>query len=510
MENFSIKLDLSYFFKDYRRQSIILINAAWENIKDVQDHIQNLFSLKDLSLLSNDGCFLPPRESVQVLKGIDGLKAFRLEDADADSFVVPEAPVTSKKRKNRSLEATELTSPIATRPPKRSKSKNSTILSGNLKETELKSNSSGFPKTRDKSLSPKGRAKADDTQAKEVVVEDSPEPTKKGSSHNYTPNDNSEEEPSQSSGKESNSFDKRTRGTDLLTVAMDLDENVPKKKPKPEPEALFRCPLMEMDSNMPRIFQLPRKSNKIEILEDITIKPPNNIVTPTILQASNRENIDVPACSESVTSTEKTEEDTSLVLSNPEEPRNRSYSPEDMRQSMGLSHISEENTFDLSKRESLLPDETVDVENIGDESYLSKSEATTDTSAQKENKLSEASVIRDSKMKTPGKNKISPVAAQNLDSGSDDDVMLVDDTIYDSDSDVEAVPLTDVVKKPESLISELLAQSKELQFPPNRGDTIIFQLRTNKGSSHSDYTPHLAVECVYVNRRTKCMTANII
>jgi len=40
-----MKVDLSNFFKDERRQSLVFIDATWQNIKDVQDHIQNLFSL---------------------------------------------------------------------------------------------------------------------------------------------------------------------------------------------------------------------------------------------------------------------------------------------------------------------------------------------------------------------------------------------------------------------------------------------------------------------------------
>lgn len=44
-DNFSMKLDLSNFFKDERSQALVFIDANWLNIKDVQDHIQNLFKL---------------------------------------------------------------------------------------------------------------------------------------------------------------------------------------------------------------------------------------------------------------------------------------------------------------------------------------------------------------------------------------------------------------------------------------------------------------------------------
>lgn len=45
MNNFSMKLDLSNFFSDQRSQALVLINTEWNNIKNVQDHIQSLFEL---------------------------------------------------------------------------------------------------------------------------------------------------------------------------------------------------------------------------------------------------------------------------------------------------------------------------------------------------------------------------------------------------------------------------------------------------------------------------------
>ncbi|XP_052843401.1 coilin isoform X2 [Drosophila gunungcola] len=104
MHHSSMKVDLSNFFKDERRQSLVFIDATWQNIKDLQDHIQSLFNLKDISLLTTDGCFLAPRESIKVLKSAQGLKAFRFASHDKDTFVSPAPVKLSKKRKNRSDE----------------------------------------------------------------------------------------------------------------------------------------------------------------------------------------------------------------------------------------------------------------------------------------------------------------------------------------------------------------------------------------------------------------------
>jgi len=41
----------------------------------------------------------------------------------------------------------------------------------------------------------------------------------------------------------------------------------------PRPSVTFRCPLLELDSNVPRIFEFPKKKNEVQILENIIIKP---------------------------------------------------------------------------------------------------------------------------------------------------------------------------------------------------------------------------------------------
>lgn len=45
MYNFSMRVDLSDFFNDARSCSLVLIDTSWENVKDLQDHIQKLFQL---------------------------------------------------------------------------------------------------------------------------------------------------------------------------------------------------------------------------------------------------------------------------------------------------------------------------------------------------------------------------------------------------------------------------------------------------------------------------------
>lgn len=51
MQNFPIKLDLSNFFCDERRCSLVLVDISWANVKDLQDHIQKLFNLVSLDYI---------------------------------------------------------------------------------------------------------------------------------------------------------------------------------------------------------------------------------------------------------------------------------------------------------------------------------------------------------------------------------------------------------------------------------------------------------------------------
>lgn len=41
--HFSMRVDLSDFFNDARSYSLVFVYTSWENLKDLQDHIQNLF-----------------------------------------------------------------------------------------------------------------------------------------------------------------------------------------------------------------------------------------------------------------------------------------------------------------------------------------------------------------------------------------------------------------------------------------------------------------------------------
>lgn len=43
--HFSMRVDQSDFFNDARSYSLVFVDTFWENLKDLQDHMQNLFQL---------------------------------------------------------------------------------------------------------------------------------------------------------------------------------------------------------------------------------------------------------------------------------------------------------------------------------------------------------------------------------------------------------------------------------------------------------------------------------
>ncbi|XP_017146715.2 coilin [Drosophila miranda] len=127
MEGFTMKVNLTFFFSDERQHALILIDSTWQTIEDVQNHIQVLFNLKDIRLLTNSGYFLPPKESLRVLKDASGLKAFSFHEPPATSLEEG-SKETSKKRKKSFDETESLRCSPPWDQPKRSKQKNKSTL----------------------------------------------------------------------------------------------------------------------------------------------------------------------------------------------------------------------------------------------------------------------------------------------------------------------------------------------------------------------------------------------
>lgn len=75
MASFRIKVDLSEYFDDCRKESYIFVKQEWATIKAIQGHISKLFNLLRTPLLvTGDGIYLPPDESIQILNQSDTIK----------------------------------------------------------------------------------------------------------------------------------------------------------------------------------------------------------------------------------------------------------------------------------------------------------------------------------------------------------------------------------------------------------------------------------------------------
>ncbi|KAM7343015.1 coilin isoform 2-T2 [Cochliomyia hominivorax] len=75
MNKKAVKIDLSTFFDDERKMTFVLIDPNWKSVECLQKRIEYLFGVESVRFLS-DGYFLPPQESIEIVKFCNDLKAF--------------------------------------------------------------------------------------------------------------------------------------------------------------------------------------------------------------------------------------------------------------------------------------------------------------------------------------------------------------------------------------------------------------------------------------------------
>ncbi|XP_033155662.1 coilin isoform X1 [Drosophila mauritiana] len=569
MRQSSMKVDLSNFFKDERRNSLVFIDAAWNNIKDLQDHIQNLFSLKDISLLTADGCFLPPRESIKVLNSAEGLKAFRFASHDSDTFVSPAPVKSSKKRKNRSVEEqVHLTASTPLRPSKRSKNQNNSEWinieedPSCVRKKEVLDKAPG-PSVQSKLFINKGTPKAPETQTEvssmstniETENKESAPQIKKKSKNKKPPkspeaseqvqNEPAPKSVSRCTLKESKMSESKNQ--DILSeksgvVALQEDETPEEQQDKTHlavdqtekgpgiagslPSISFRSPLLEMSFNVPRIIPFPTKKKQIEILEYIQLKP----ISPRLfLQKGVKSDTAKQFPSNGKDSTLKLESIATLHDEESPDVKDKKTVSEDIKTAVAtFSENIIETSTTLPEAMAAVESAYLDNSTEAETTIPSEAEATNpleltdsflqnNTSMEKTPKVEK--ILPDDENASPIKNNVDskdvktekvPIFEEQLVSDSDDDVMLVDDSNIDvTCDDSEPIP---VVQDRQSLgiIRNLLRTATPLTSLPSRGDTVIFKLLKIKGNAKSGSTEFIAGRCTYVNRRTKIVTVETI
>lgn len=73
MNKKAVKIDLSTFFDDERKMTCVLVDPNWKSVECLQKRIEYLFGVETVRFLS-DGYFLPPQESIEIVKFCSDLK----------------------------------------------------------------------------------------------------------------------------------------------------------------------------------------------------------------------------------------------------------------------------------------------------------------------------------------------------------------------------------------------------------------------------------------------------
>ena len=70
MEKFVVKIDLSIYFEDERRNVLILADPTWSCVAMLQKRVENIFNVESVQFLSSEGFFIPPQESIEVIRNL--------------------------------------------------------------------------------------------------------------------------------------------------------------------------------------------------------------------------------------------------------------------------------------------------------------------------------------------------------------------------------------------------------------------------------------------------------
>ncbi|XP_068144150.1 coilin-like [Drosophila tropicalis] len=224
MHNKPLRLDLSNFFTDERKCSLILLDVSWKNIKNLQDHIQNLFHLNGISLLDSDGSYLPPKESIEVLRDTYALKAFQFQNPTKDNTSVEMASTSTRKSTKRRINnSSDLE--LASSTPNNAKRSRNLFLN---------------PARVFKFQNPIKEDLSNKENTLEIAVTE----------------------------QESPLVSTQNLKADLSNKDGVIDPPIPRC-----PEVVLRCALLEIRLDTPRVFKLPRQESPVKILELKDIEP---------------------------------------------------------------------------------------------------------------------------------------------------------------------------------------------------------------------------------------------
>lgn len=387
-------------------------------------------------MLTSDGCYVPAKESINVIKSTESLKAFQLDPTGNSNEELSHPTGTSKKRKNRSVETENELISSTPNMPKRSKCKSITRREGTNVEPASINDGTDRADSEDQSNLGTESLMQDDQRASHISGVDDNRSAVTAATESSTSCQ------SNRTTKNLSSFKKPSVSNNHILYMDDEDEeNVPPnctavekslQLEHVEPEVEFRSNLMDLDMKAVRIFKITPKQKQIQIIEEIVIPAK------------------APAAEQKV---DESQLEQSVITPINADVEHKTMTPKSLPQlSLDLSEQNQE---------------------------------------------------------SENKSQVTEPTQSLLDTDSDDDVMVLDDTNGDdNDSDVEAVPLKDTSL---DIIKDMLQNSIPLESLPNVGDTIIFKLPKVKGAQPvTAFTENIVGTCSYINRRTKSITIAII
>lgn len=69
-ELFRVKVLLSNYFNDYKKQSYVSVNPQWETVKQFQKHLGSMFGISKCYITTDDYVYLPGKTFNILLFGI--------------------------------------------------------------------------------------------------------------------------------------------------------------------------------------------------------------------------------------------------------------------------------------------------------------------------------------------------------------------------------------------------------------------------------------------------------
>ncbi|KAM7343017.1 coilin isoform 4-T4 [Cochliomyia hominivorax] len=492
MNKKAVKIDLSTFFDDERKMTFVLIDPNWKSVECLQKRIEYLFGVESVRFLS-DGYFLPPQESIEIVKFCNDLKAF-----------VPKEILEERKKKK-------------------------TKKTKNIEKSKDLEESSNEDVTTVKSDHINNSQKKLNDELKMTVTRHSSIPSSTFLNESKMPQQHGNTNLSNSSSNTKNPFKKpkSSRAHIYFNDAGEIENpstrktneksSILKNDNETKTIVIFRCPLSDTtnDKQKPRVFNLQTTNNAnkqvVEIQEHVIILPQTNESSSPSKETfmlngqDNKENDKVVVDMESSTgksclnNTTNTSDDTTIA-NNTNKAETTDISPTTTNESQ-LQQTTTTIAATAKNKTSVMSMDCVDLsldldEYDKKEQNRKKSTANISKSVIEEKHDLTRDDDEDNNSSTSDVEEISEVI----------DLNDTEDNYEDSINNSTICPTNMKNIK----VNKILPFCVNINDMPNIGNIILFKMRYfNKKQKHIE-TNYIAGKAEYINRRTKSIKLFII